>query len=123
MSETTTAEINPIKETIRLYAKQLRTPTFTNYEQVIRQLSPGDGYDKFLCELMKVELLQRQDAGQRRRIKRARFPFTKTLDEFDYSRLEHISESFIFELAACDFIKARQNIVMIGNPGSGNYRK
>jgi DNA replication protein DnaC len=119
MSETTTAEINPIKETIRLYAKQLRTPTFTNYEQVIRQLSPGDGYDKFLCELMKVELLQRQDAGQRRRIKRARFPFTKTLDEFDYSRLEHISESFIFELAACDFIKARQNIVMIGNPGSG----
>jgi len=119
MNETTAAEINPIKETIKLYAKQLRTPTFTNYEQVVRQLSPGDGYDKFLCELMKVELLQRQDAGQRRRIKRARFPFTKTLDEFDYNRLEHVSEPFIFELAACNFIKARQNIVMIGNPGSG----
>jgi DNA replication protein DnaC len=114
-----TTEINPVKETIKLYAKQLRTPTFPNYEQVVRQLSPGDGYDKFLCELMKVEVLQRQEAGQRRRIKKARFPYMKTLDEFDFSRLEHVSEAFVWELAACDFIKKRQNVVMIGNPGAG----
>lgn len=119
MSGAKTSEINPVKETIKLYAKQLRTPTFPNYEQVVRQLSPGDGYDKFLCELMKLEVLQRQEAGQRRRIKKARFPYMKTLNEFDYSRLEHVSESFIWELAACDFIKNRQNIVMIGNPGAG----
>ena len=31
------------KETIKLYAKQLRVPTFNNYEKVIRQLSPDDG--------------------------------------------------------------------------------
>jgi len=114
-----TTEINPVKETIKLYAKQLRTPTFHNYEQVVRQLSPGDGYDKFLSELMKLEVSQRQEAGQRRRIKKARFPYMKTLDEFDYSRLEHVSKSFIWELAVCDFIKKQQNIVMIGNPGSG----
>jgi DNA replication protein DnaC len=113
------SDLNPLKETIKLYAKQLRTPTFPGYENVIRQLDPGDGYDKFLCELMKLEIIQRQEAGQRRRIKKARFPFMKTLDEFDYSRLEHVSESFIFELASCDFIKKRQNVVMIGNPGSG----
>jgi hypothetical protein len=53
-----TAEINPIKESIKLYAKQLRTPTFPHYENVIRQLSPGDGYDKFLSELLKLEVLQ-----------------------------------------------------------------
>lgn len=113
------SDLNPLKETIKLYAKQLRTPTFPGYENVVRQLAPGDGYDKFLCELMKIEIMQRQEAGQRRRIKKARFPFMKTLDEFDYSRLEHVSESFIFELASCDFIKKRQNVVMIGNPGSG----
>jgi hypothetical protein len=81
MSGATSAEINPTKETIKLYAKQLRTPTFPNYEQVVRQLSPGDGYDKFLCEIMKLEVLQRQEAGQRRRIKKARFPFMKTLSK------------------------------------------
>ncbi len=112
-------EINPVKESIKLYAKQLRTPTFPGYENIIRQLAPGDGYDKFLCQLMKLEALQRQEAGQRRRIKKARFPVMKTLDEFDYSRLEHVSQSLIWELASCDFIKNRQNIVMVGNPGSG----
>jgi DNA replication protein DnaC len=111
--------LNPVKETIKLYAKQLKTPSFTGYENVIRQLSSGDGYEKFLCEIMKVELSQRQETSQRRRIKKAGFPVMKTLDEFNFSRLEHISEGYIQELAACDFIKNRQNIVMIGNPGAG----
>ncbi|KLU63605.1 chromosomal replication initiator protein DnaA [Peptococcaceae bacterium CEB3] len=119
MSRTQTNEINPIKETIKLYAKQLRTPAFVGYENVVRQLSPGDGYDKFLCETMKIEVLQRQVAGQRRRIKKAGFPVMKTLDEFNFTRLEHISDSYIEELASCDYIKNRQNIVMIGTPGSG----
>ncbi len=119
MNQSGKDKINPVKETIKLYAKQLRTPSFPEYENVIRQLSPGDGYDKFLCEIMKLEVLHRQESGQRRRIKKARFPFTKTLDEFDYGRLEHVSESYIWELSACDFINKRQNIVMIGNPGSG----
>ena len=115
--------LEPLKESIKLYAKQLRTPSFTRYEHIVRQLSPGEGYEKFLSELMKLELSQRQEAGQRRRIKKAGFPVMKTLDEFIFSRLEHVSEGYIQELAACDFIKNRQNIVMIGNPGSGNYRK
>lgn len=113
------SEINPIKERIKLYAKQLKTPTFVGYEKVIRQLSPGDGYDKFLCELLKLELLQRRETSQKRRIKKAGFPFAKTLDEFIYSRLERVTDSFIWELASCDYIKNRQNIIMIGNPGAG----
>lgn len=113
------SEINPVHETIKLYAKQLRIPTFTGYENVARQLSPGDGYDKFLSEMMKQEVLQRQEAGQRRRIKKSGFPVMKTLDEFDYDRLEHVSKALIWELSACDYINNRQNIVMIGNPGAG----
>ena len=57
------------KEMIRLYAKQLRLPTFNNYEKVIRQLSADDGYAQFLIELMKQELAERSAAGQKRRIK------------------------------------------------------
>lgn len=112
-------DINPTHEIIKLYAKQLRVPTFTGYENVARQLSPGDGYDKFLCEMMKQELLQRQEAGQRRRIKKAGFPVMKTLDDFNYDRLEHVSKALVWELAACDYIRNRQNIVMIGNSGAG----
>ena len=68
---------------------------------------------------MKQELAERSAAGQKRRIKAAKFPTLKTLDVFDLTRLENVSESTIQQLASCDFIKQRQNIVMIGNPGSG----
>ena len=115
MSELT----NPAHEAIRFYAKQLRLPTFANYEQVLRQLEPGDGYDQFLLELMKNELNQRQEAGQRRRIKKARFPYSKTLDDFNYERLQHVSKALIYELATCDYISNRKNITMIGNSGAG----
>lgn len=36
------------KETIKLYARQLKVPTFNNYKKIIRQLSPTDGYEQFL---------------------------------------------------------------------------
>ena len=68
---------------------------------------------------MKQEVAERSVTGQERRIKAAKFPSPKTLDEFDMTRLENVSESTIRQLASCDFIKQRQNIVMIGNPGSG----
>ena len=103
------------KETIKIYAKQLRVPTFNNYEKIIRQLSVDDSYEQFL----KQELAERSVTGQKRRIKAATFPSLKTLDEFDMTRLENVSESTVRQLASCDFIKQRQNIVMIGNPGSG----
>ena len=103
------------KETIKFYAKQLRVPTFNNYEKIIRQLSVDDSYEQFL----KQELAERSVTGQKRRIKAATFPSLKTLDEFDMTRLENVSESTVQQLASCDFIKQRQNIVMIGNPGSG----
>ncbi len=111
--------INPTKETIKLYAKHLKTPSFAAYEDIIRQLDTNQSYEHFLRDLMKREVLQRQENKQKRKLKAAKFPFSKTIDEFDMSRLERISSATVWELANCDFIKNRQNIVMIGNPGAG----
>jgi DNA replication protein DnaC len=104
---------------IRLYAKQLHLPSFCRYDEVIRQMSTAEGYETFLMRMMRSELDERSVTGQKRRLKSAGFPLTKTLDEFDMSRLAHVSPATVSSLAACDFIKARQNVVMIGNPGSG----
>jgi DNA replication protein DnaC len=41
------------------------------------------------------------------------------MDELDVSRFEHMDEAFIKELSSCDFVTKKQNIVMIGNPGTG----
>ncbi|HOE09173.1 MAG TPA: IS21-like element helper ATPase IstB [Bacillota bacterium] len=110
---------NANAQTIELYSKQLRLPTFNNYDNVIRQLGSNKSYEDFLLALMKMELDSRMESSQKRRIKAANFPYIKTIDEFDCSRLEHLTEAFIHELASCDFVSKRQNIVMIGNPGTG----
>ncbi len=111
--------INPTKEIIKLQANQLKMQSFKRYEDVIRQLETGESYEHFLSKLMKTEIDIRQENQQKRKLKAAKFPFYKSIDEFDYTRLEHVSNACITELAACDFVKKRQNIVMIGNPGSG----
>jgi DNA replication protein DnaC len=106
-------------ETIELYSRQLRIPTFNHYDDIIRQLGSNKSYEEFLISLMKMELDSRMESSQRRKIKSANFPYIKTIDELECNRFEHITEAFIHELASCDFVSKRQNIVMIGNPGTG----
>ena len=110
---------NNLEQSIEMYSKRLKTPTFNQYKDVIRQLDKNQGYEDFLLSLLKTEYDSRTEKSQQRKIKTAGFPYIKTIDELDTSRFEHISEPFVKELASCDFIKKFQNIMMVGNPGTG----
>lgn len=112
-------DINLNAETIALYSKQLKTPSFNRYEDIIRQLDNDKSYEQFLIELLKLESISRTESSQKRRVNAAKFPYIKTFDEMDLSRYEHVSEATFHELASCDFVSKRQNIVMIGNTGRG----
>ena len=112
--------IDAKEEQIRLYARQLKIPTFANYQDALRQCKPDAGFSELLLELMMAETASRQENQTRRRLKAAGFPFQKTLDDFDMAQLNpSVSPVFLRELASCKFIADRQNIVMIGNPGRG----
>lgn len=108
-----------LAQAIEMYSKHLKTPSFNQYKDVIRQLDKNQGYEDFLLNILRLEYDSRTEKSQKIKVKAAGFPYMKTIDELDTSRFEHISEPFIKELASCDFIKKRQNIVMIGNPGTG----
>ena len=110
---------NTNEQAIELYSKQLRLPTFNHYANVVRQLESNKSYEDFLLALMRMELNSRMESSQKRKIKASNFPYIKTIDELDCSRFEHLTDAFIHELASCDFVSKRQNIVMIGNPGTG----
>ena len=112
--------MNPNAERIRLYAKQLKIPTFADYAEVLRRADPSADFAQLLLELMKAETESRQENQNRRRLKAAGFPYLKTMEEFDRSQLnDAVSTVFLNELASCQFISDRQNVVMIGNPGRG----
>ena len=112
--------MNATDELIRLYTKQLKIPSFTEYQEVLWQEDPSSGFADLLLKLMKMETAIRQENQNRRRIKVAGFPHMKTMEEFDCSQLnEAVSPPFLQELASCQFIQNRQNVLMIGNPGRG----
>ena len=112
--------MNSNAELIRLYAKQLKIPTFAEYAEVLRRADPSADFAELLLELLKAETESRQENQNRRRLKAAGFPYLKTMEEFDCSQLnDAVSPVFLNELASCQFISDRQNVVMIGNPGRG----
>lgn len=112
--------IDPIDEQIRLLSKQLKVPTFASYTTILRQASQDATFNRLLLDLMKREYDQRQENNNRRRLKQACFPFTKTLDELDISRYDgKVSDIVINELGSCRFIEDKKNLIMIGNPGRG----
>lgn len=112
--------IDPTQEQINLYAKMLKIPTFSNYSDIVRKAGTDTSFGAILLELMKTETEKRQENQMKTRLKKAGFPFEKTLDEFNMSYLNSsVSPNFISELASCRFIEEHKNIVMIGNPGRG----
>ena len=113
-------KVDMIDEQIMLLAKQLKVPTFSKYSDILRHAGTDAPFNRLLLSLMQKEYEQRQENNNRRRLKQANFPFTKTIDELDLSRYDgQISELFISELASCRFIDEKKNLVMIGNPGRG----
>ena len=112
--------IDAREEQIRLYAKQMKLPTFADYGEIVRRCETNADFSDILLQLLTREYESRQENQRRRRLKAAGFPFQKTLDEFDTNQLNpSISVAYLNELASCKFVQDHRNIVMIGNPGRG----
>jgi DNA replication protein DnaC len=68
---------------------------------------------------LKTETDSRDSHGGQARIKAARFPARKTLDEFDYRFQRSIKKTTILHLGQLDFLAGRDNVVLLGPPGTG----
>jgi DNA replication protein DnaC len=54
-----------------------------------------------------------------RRIRSARFPVTKSLDSFDFTVIPSLNKALVLELARCDYISRKENVLALGNSGTG----
>jgi DNA replication protein DnaC len=52
-------------------------------------------------------------------LKAARFPTMKTLETFDFTARPSVNKMLVTELARCDYINHRENVLLVGNPGTG----
>ena len=103
------------------HLKALRLPTFLReYDKVARECAAeGADYPRYLLRLSELELLDRDRRATERRIKAAKFPVVKTLDTFEFPALPKLNKKLVLELARCEFIDRRENVLALGNSGTG----
>ena len=76
-------------------------------------------HTRFLLRLAELELIERERRMVERRIKAARFSTVKSLDSFDFKATPSLYKALVLELAHCEYIKRRENIIALGNSGTG----
>jgi DNA replication protein DnaC len=103
------------------HLKALKLPTFLReYDKLARQCA-ADGVDhpRYLLRLAELELIERERRTVERRIKEARFPAVKSLDSFDFTAIPSLNKTMVLELARSEYVSRRENIVAVGNSGTG----
>ncbi len=76
-------------------------------------------YTEFLELLLEDEANNRRTNSYKKRYGKAKFPYYKTLEDFDYGFQPSIDKKIINDCATCQFIAEKKNLVFIGNPGTG----
>lgn len=71
------------------------------------------------ARLVKLELIDRERRMFERRIKATRFPALNSLDTFDFTAIPSLNKMLVLELARCEFILRRENVIGLGNSGTG----
>ena len=74
---------------------------------------------EFLEALVDGELSARENKGLMKRVKAARFPVAKTLEEFDFDFQPKLDVKLVKSLASCTFVEKHENVALVGQPGTG----
>ncbi len=116
------------------HLKTLKLPTFLReYDKLARQCA-AEGLDhvRFLARLVELELIDRERRMIERRIKAAKFPAVKSLPSqaccacpagqrisFDFKAIPALNKMQVLELARCEWIDRRENVIALGPSGTG----
>ena len=116
------------------HLKTLKLPTFLReYDKLARQCATeGADHVRYLVRLTELELIDRERRMVERRIRQARFPAVKSLPSqaccacpagqrisFDFKAIASLNKMLVLELARCEYVERRENIIALGNSGTG----
>jgi DNA replication protein DnaC len=121
MNETAHIPLETPQLLLEHHLKALRLPTMLReYDRVARQCAAEDlDYPRYLLRITELELLDRERRATERRIRQAKFPITKSLDSFDFLAIPTLNKAMVLELARCEFLLRKENVLLLGNSGTG----
>jgi DNA replication protein DnaC len=101
--------------------KSLRLPTVLREYGKLAKQAAAEGLDhvQFLARLIELEMIDRERRMIERRIKAAKFPAVKSLDSFDFKAIPTLNKMQVLELARCEWIERRENVIALGPSGTG----
>ena len=113
--------MNEIRERIESQMRALNLKGMINrYRELADRATEGKlRYEEYLSLLLEEELNGKTDRSVMARVHKARFPFVKTVEGFDFSFQPGIEEKEVIRLSSLDFIENKENLIFLGPPGVG----
>ena len=106
---------------VKHHLKQLKLPTMHGECEKVAARSAQENLDHlaFLLALCELELVDRERRAAERRLKAAKFPAHKTLDEFDFAAQPSVNKPLVLELVKGEYLLKRENLILVGASGTG----
>src|SRR5213593_1606136 len=109
------------KTNLAYLCRALKAPSLASSVDRLAERARAEAWshEEFLAACLEREVAARQDHGGEARIKAARFPARKSLEDFDYDHQRSLKRETIGHLGTLDFVEAKENVGFLGPPGTG----
>jgi len=106
---------------VAFLTRALKAPTLRESVTRLAERARAESWshEEFLIACLQREVAARESHGGEGRIRAARFPARKSLEEFDFDHARALKRDTIAHLGTLDFVTARENVVFLGPPGTG----
>nr|WP_011891547.1 IS21-like element helper ATPase IstB [Mycolicibacterium sp. PAM1]ABP43070.1 IstB domain protein ATP-binding protein [Mycolicibacterium gilvum PYR-GCK] len=106
---------------IGFLTRALKAPTMREAVARLAERARAESWthEEFLVACLQREVSARESHGGEGRIRAARFPSRKSLEEFDFDHARGLKRDTIAHLGTLDFVVAKDNVVFLGPPGTG----
>ena len=117
----TTAAAPDVTADLVYLTRALKAPTMREAITRLAERARADGWthEQFLAACLEREVTARAAHGGELRVKAARFPARKSMEEFDFTHATGIKRDQIAHLGTLDFITGKENVILLGPPGTG----
>jgi DNA replication protein DnaC len=118
---TTKAAQRDVTAEVAFLTRALKAPTLRDSVPRLADRARAESWthEQFLIACLQREVSARDSHGGEGRIRAARFPARKSLEEFDFDHARALKREVIAHLGTLDFVTARDNVVFLGPPGTG----
>jgi DNA replication protein DnaC len=106
---------------IAYLTRALKAPTLRDTVGRLAERARAESWshEEFLIACLQREVSARESHGGEGRIRAARFPARKSLEEFDYEHARGLKRDAIAHLGTLDFVTGKENVIFLGPPGTG----